>query len=159
MTDHRKRAEPASQADENHEYQMIGEFDLPGEPGNDRLAMEKVAQVLAPLRLEKQRLDRLKTAVAEATLNALEHGSRYQHEVPVTIRVRVSQKRIAVEVTNFGDTDIPLDPELPDLEAKMAGEQKPRGWGFFLIQHLVDEVHITNQPARHTIELFVNRQS
>jgi serine/threonine-protein kinase RsbW len=152
-------------------WRTISEFTLPGEPGNDRLAVEKVAEIVASLPLSNDRLDRLKTAVAEATLNALEHGNQYDRDLPVAIRVRASSDAVAIGITNFGELDIPeaqpdssweesgqlphADVEIPDIEAKIKGLQVPRGWGFFLIQHMVDEYQVTNQPTAHTIELFL----
>lgn len=131
------------------------EFTLPGEPGNDRTAAEMVAEAIRQLPISPARLERLKTAVGEAALNALEHGSRFQHELPVAIRVRASAEAIKVDITDFGAGQIPDPTTPPDLEAKLRGEQSPRGWGFFLIEHMVDAVQITNQPRQHTIELFL----
>src|SRR5215212_8996411 len=56
---------------------VLADFTLPSEPGNERPAMEKVADAVKELPLSGQRLARLKTAVAEATMNAMEHGNRY----------------------------------------------------------------------------------
>ena len=68
---------------------------MPSEPGNEHPAMERVAEAVKELGLPAQRLERLKTAVAEATMNAMEHGSRYRSEVPVVIQVlfRVLNRR------------------------------------------------------------------
>ena len=44
---------------------------------------------------------------------------------------------------------------MPDLEAKLKGPQSPRGWGLFLIQNLVDEMHITSDAVHPTIELVI----
>ncbi len=51
------------------------EFELPGVPGNERVAMDRVAEAVGPLGLHPARLERLKTAVSEATMNAIEYGS------------------------------------------------------------------------------------
>jgi anti-sigma regulatory factor (Ser/Thr protein kinase) len=141
--------------DKESSWRTLSEFTLPGEPGNDRLAVEKVVDVVQTLPLSEERLERLKTAVAEATLNALEHGSRYQHEMPVAIRVRASDRAVSIAITNFGSRNIVPSVEAPDLAAKIRGQQSPRGWGFFLIEHMVDEYQISNQPAAHTLELFL----
>jgi serine/threonine-protein kinase RsbW len=53
----------------------MAEFPVSSEPGNERQAMESVASMIKDLGLAQQRLERLKTAVAEATLNAMEHGN------------------------------------------------------------------------------------
>ncbi len=139
---------------EGSEWHMLSEFALPSEPGNERLAMERVAEAVAALHLSPARLERLKTAVAETALNAIEHGNRYQAELPVTIRVLVSDKALAVHVTDAGSGAIPA-PVPPDLEAKLAGRQSPRGWGFFLIEKMVDEMRITRDNTQRTVELLM----
>ena len=49
--------------------------------------MERVGAVVEPLGLEARRLEQLKTAVAEAALNAIEHGNRSREELPVDVTV------------------------------------------------------------------------
>ena len=48
------------------------------------------------------RLERLKTAVGEATMNAMEHGSRYREDRPVSIRVLTGDGRVRVQITDLG---------------------------------------------------------
>jgi hypothetical protein len=45
---------------------------------------------------------------------------------------------------------------VPDLEAKLAGMQSPRGWGLFLIQNMVDEMNVTGDEHHHTVELILH---
>jgi serine phosphatase RsbU (regulator of sigma subunit)/anti-sigma regulatory factor (Ser/Thr protein kinase) len=134
---------------------LLGEVEVASEPGNERLAMEQVVALLAPVPLSPHQLDRLKTAVAEATMNAMEHGNRYDPQKPVVLRVSASGSRVMVAIRDHGGgRPIPEAP-IPDLAAKLAGEQSPRGWGLFLIKHLVDEMHVTSDETHHTIELIV----
>jgi serine phosphatase RsbU (regulator of sigma subunit)/anti-sigma regulatory factor (Ser/Thr protein kinase) len=136
---------------------LLAEFALPSEPGNERLAVQQVAEAVRALGVPPARLERLKTAVAEATMNAIEHGNHNRPELPVAIRVIASERRLAVRVTDQGgDRPIPTDPETPDLAAKLAGLQKPRGWGLFLIKHMVDEMNVTSDERHHTVELVLN---
>ena len=66
---------------------VLAEFELASEPGNEREAMARVEDAVAGLGMEPARLERLKTAVAEATMNAMEHGNEYRADRPVSIRV------------------------------------------------------------------------
>jgi anti-sigma regulatory factor (Ser/Thr protein kinase) len=119
--------------------------------------MERVAEVVKGLGLSEQRLERLKTAVAEATMNAMEHGNRYRPEMPVVIEVLSSGADLSVRINDQGGSLVPdPDTEVPDLEAKLEGMQTPRGWGLFLIRNMVDEMHITSDEARHTVGLVVH---
>jgi hypothetical protein len=68
--------EYSKQKGRNDAWCVLAELSVPSEPGNERIAMERVAEVVKELDLSEQRLERLKTAVAEATMNAIEHGNR-----------------------------------------------------------------------------------
>src|SRR6266568_1465349 len=118
-------------------------FTLASEPGNERLALARVAGTVKDLGLSDARLERLKTAVAEATMNAIEHGNGNRPEIPVE-----------VEVSQDGEIHPDAnDHEEPDLVKKLDGDQSPRGWGLFLIRNMVDEMDVTTDGQRHTIRL------
>jgi len=64
------------------------------------------------------------------------------------VRVRISDHGEGVKIDRHG--------EIPDIDAKLAGEQTPRGWGLFLIEKMVDEMSIEQDETQHTIVLTVN---
>ena len=68
---------PSDSRGRNGTWHVLAELSVPSEPGNERHATEVVAGAIKDVGLEGQRLERLKTAVAEATMNAMEHGNRY----------------------------------------------------------------------------------
>jgi anti-sigma regulatory factor (Ser/Thr protein kinase) len=140
------------------EWGIVTSFSLPSEVGNERVAMDRVREALEPLGLPTRTLDNLGTAVAEATMNAMEHGNRYQADVPVAIAVEASSGAVAVSITDRGDNPIRLDSETPDLEKKLEMAQTPRGWGLFLIQNMVDDVQVSTGDSGHTIRLIVHRE-
>src|SRR5215212_448306 len=127
----------------NGNRRILADFTLPNEPGNERLAMEKVVGAIEELRLSEQRLERLKTAVGEATMNAMEHGSKYRAQVPVEVQVEVVDRGLMVRIIDSGSGPPPAKAgDVPDLEAKLGGSQTPRGWGMFLIERMVDEARL-----------------
>jgi serine phosphatase RsbU (regulator of sigma subunit)/anti-sigma regulatory factor (Ser/Thr protein kinase) len=137
-------------------WRTLATFSWPSEPGNERLAMAKVAESVQGLAIEPARLERLKTGVAEATMNAMEHGNKFNPEVPVDFVVRVSDRALSVRITDQGGGKPIPEAHVPDLEAKLAGTQTPRGWGLFLIEKMVDEMHVTMDERTHTIELIMH---
>ena len=138
------------------DWKVLAEFTWPSEPGNERLAMAQVAEAVSPLDIPPARLERLKTAVAEATMNAMEHGNKFQPELLVYFTVRAAGDTVSVLITDQGDnTNIPA-VQTPDLEAKLAGLQTPRGWGLFLIGKMVDKVNVTSDGDTHTVELVMS---
>ncbi|HWJ10336.1 MAG TPA: SpoIIE family protein phosphatase [Nocardioides sp.] len=141
------------------EPEVVAHFQLESRPGNERTAITHVAEALDGLtgvRLTPARLENLKTAVGEATMNAMEHGNQYAADVPVDITVLRDATSVRVRVTDRGElVDLPT-PETPDLDAKLEGRQTARGWGMFLIEKLVDETRVTGEGGGHTLELVVH---
>jgi anti-sigma regulatory factor (Ser/Thr protein kinase) len=151
-----RSAELSNGAKENNMWRTLAEMSIRSEPGNERLAMEQVGEAVQVLKLPAKRLAELKTAVAEATMNAMEHGNGYESDRPVTIQVLTSPDKLSVRITDLGgNQSIPTNPETPDLEAKLAELQAARGWGLFLIKNLVDEMHVESDATHHTVELIV----
>lgn len=137
---------------ENDTWQLHAEFTVESKPGNEQLVMAKVAAVVESLNLSPQLVERLKTAVTEATLNAMEHGNGYRAEHLVAIQVLSSSTALKIRVTDCGHG--PATPvEEPDIHAKLARQQSPRGWGYFLIQNMVDEVREEKSEDEHTLVL------
>jgi anti-sigma regulatory factor (Ser/Thr protein kinase) len=117
--------------------------------------MEWVAGVVGDL-LPAARLEKLKTAVAEATMNAMEHGNQYDPDKPARLKLFVDETAIRVAITDQGGGQPSPAAAAPDLAAKLAGEQSPRGWGLFLIKAMVDEMHVHQDNQHHTIELVMH---
>jgi anti-sigma regulatory factor (Ser/Thr protein kinase) len=133
---------------------VVTEFSLASQPGNERLAAERVAEAVCGLGLSGPRLERLKTAVAEATLNAMEHGHHFRPELLVVIGVTAAEGEVLVSVTDEGGPLPSGAPQKPDVHAKLAGLQSPRGWGLYLIGKMVDEAwHQVDDGRRHTIHM------
>ncbi|HET7480067.1 MAG TPA: ATP-binding protein [Rubrobacteraceae bacterium] len=146
----------SGKTERNGARRVLAELSVPSEPGNERRAMEEVAGAVRELGLPPPTLDRLKTAVAEATMNAMEHGNQYRADVPVLIEVSATEADLSVRITDEGSGPPPEpDAETPDIEAKLEGMQTPRGWGLFLIKNMVDEMRVSGDENHHTIELIV----
>ena len=135
---------------------QLASFEVASEPGNERLAIDQVAEAVAGLGLDAPRLERLKTAVGEATMNAIEHGNGNRPELPVGVSVVADDTDVKVRITDQGGERALPEVETPDLEAKLAGLQTPRGWGLFLIQNMVDALDTAVDEQHHTIELVMH---
>lgn len=140
------------------DWQILDHFSLPSEPGGEHHAIEKVGRAVEKLGLSPRQLDRLRTAVGEATMNAMEHGNRYRAELPVDFEVLCSPEAVAVRISDRGSGPPPGEPEVPDIEAKIAGLQSPRGWGTFLMKKMMDCVNVVQDETGHTVELVMLRE-
>lgn len=140
----------------SHDWELLAEFCVPSEPGNERDAIDATLEAVRELRIAPERRQRLETAVGEAVMNAMEHGNKYQRESPAVVEVRSNGSAISVRVIDQGG-DAPVGPaEAPNLEAKLEGLQSPRGWGLFLMQRMVDEVNLSSDGSHHVTELILS---
>jgi len=135
--------------------ERLADFEIASHPGNERLAIDRVTDALADLQLDAATLDRLGTAVGEATMNAIEHGNRNDPDLPVRIEVNAGGDQVMVRVTDRGGGPSETTPEEPDLDAKLKGLQSPRGWGLFLIRNMVDSLQVMTTDDVHAVEFVV----
>jgi serine/threonine-protein kinase RsbW len=115
------------------------EVRLPTRMGYEKVAMSTAASVAKLMGFPEERIEDLKTAVAEACINAIEHGNRLDEKLSVGVVLQAGADELEVKVIDNG-TGIRTRPAAPDIDRKMHGEEDPRGMGMFLIQALVDEV-------------------
>jgi serine/threonine-protein kinase RsbW len=121
------------------------EVNLPSKIGYERVAMECSATLARLAGLVATRIEDLKSAVAEACINAMQHGNKWRPEARVVVNMNLSDDRFIISVTDQGD-GVPEVPEYPGISRIIEENASPRGLGVFMIQHLVDEVRF-NQTA------------
>ena len=83
----------------------VASFTLDSTLGNEREAMVRVAEIVVGLGLGGERLERLKTAVSEAAMNAIEHGNQGHPELPWPSRP--GRKKDLVRIRDRGLTPHP----------------------------------------------------
>jgi anti-sigma regulatory factor (Ser/Thr protein kinase) len=136
-------------------WRILTEFTLDGIAGNERQAVDHIASAVQDLNLLPWRVERLKTAVAEATLNAIEYRSWYEAECPVLIRLLVSKRMIPGHISTGGHDYSKPESQSPGSEAKTVRHPLPGGWGFFLVERRVDDTYHKGKKQHHVIEAFL----
>ena len=111
---------------------------LPSRLGYEKVAMSTAASMAKLMGFREDRVEDLKTAVAEACINAMEHGNRLNEGLSVGVVLEAGDDSLEVKVIDDGKGLKTLPPK-PDIDKKIHGEEDPRGMGMFLIQALVDE--------------------
>ncbi len=121
------------------------ELRLPSRLGYEKVAMNTAASVARLMGFAEERVEDLKTAVAEACINAMEHGNKLDDSLTVGVVLSMSVDSLEVKVTDTGDGP-QGKTQAPDIDKKMHGEEDARGMGMFLIQALVDEAEWVSSP-------------
>ena len=114
------------------------EVKLPSRLGFEKVAMGTAASVAKLMGFPDDRIEDLKTALAEACINAIEHGNRLNEKLSVGVVLSAGVDSLEVKVLDDGK-GMSKQQAKPDIDRKMHGEEDARGMGMFLIQALVDE--------------------
>jgi serine/threonine-protein kinase RsbW len=133
------------------------EVRLPSRLGFEKVAMGTAASVAKLMGFPDDRIEDLKTALAEACINAIEHGNLLNDNLCVGVILSASDEALEVKVMDNG-SGIAKAPSKPDIDRKMHGEEDPRGMGMFLIQSLVDEAEwVKGSPGKGSYVRLVIR--
>lgn len=131
------------------------EVRVPSELGFEKVAMATAAGMAGLMGFSHDRIEDLKTAVAEACINAMEHGNRFSEDIPVGVILSHSDDVLEVRVMDDG-SGVSDAPGLPDIDRKVMGEEDTRGMGMFLIQALVDEAEWhKGPPGKSYVRLMI----
>jgi serine/threonine-protein kinase RsbW len=132
------------------------ELRLPSRLGYEKVAMNTAASVAKLMGFSAERVEDLKTAVAEACINAMEHGNKMDASLSVGVVLSISDQSLEVKVTDTGEGPQHVTAA-PDIDKKMHEEEDPRGMGMFLIQALVDEAEwVSTPPAGSYARLVIH---
>src|SRR3954464_10972994 len=93
------------------------EVRLPSRLGFEKVAMSTAASVAKLMGFREERIEDLKTAVAEACINAIEHGNRLNEGLSVGVVLSAGEDALEVKVMDDGKGLKSLPPR-PDIEKK-----------------------------------------
>jgi serine/threonine-protein kinase RsbW len=131
------------------------EISLPSKIGFERIAIASSAALAKMGGFPAARIEDLKSAVAEACINAMQHGNQWRLEARVVVHMNLSDDRVVISVTDQG-SGLGEVPEYPGITKIIEENISPRGLGVFLIQQLVDEVRYNQTvDGGHTMTMEI----
>jgi serine/threonine-protein kinase RsbW len=121
------------------------EIILPNQLGYERVAMGSVAAFARCFGFLPDRIEDLKTAVAEACINAVQHGNKGRPDARVVITMSFGDNVLNISVLDEGD-GFKQAPKDPDIVRIMNNLDPPVGFGVFLMRKLMDEFDYKKLP-------------
>jgi serine/threonine-protein kinase RsbW len=109
--------------------------------------VDRVASgIAAHLDLDEEETDAIANSVVEAGTNAIQHGHRYNAELPVDLVFEVLPDRLCVRVHDRGpgfdvSKVLRVDPTTPEGILALCGR------GIFIMKSLMDEVEFVITPG------------
>ena len=135
------------------------EVSLANKLGYERVAMACSASFARMMGLPPERIEDLKTMVAEAAINAMQHGNKGRPDARVIVSMNCQGNTINVSVMDEGD-GIKHFPPKPDIEKIIAELESPVGFGLFLISQLADQVEFNEvTDSGHVVKMAIKMNS
>lgn len=133
------------------------ELSLPNIVGYERIAMGCSETFAKNLGFKRERIDDLKTAVAEACLNAMKYGNKGQTDARVIVIMNYDDDAFQVEVWDKGN-GIDHFPNDPDIDRIVNNLDPIFGFGLFLIKNLVDKVEFNKIESQgHVVKMIIKK--
>lgn len=95
-------------------------------------------------------------AVDEACTNIIKHAYKFIPDGDITIKLKYSDKKITVEITDHGAPFSPDNVPTPDLK-KYFEEKRVGGLGMYLMKSLMDDVHYKSVPGKYNQVLLTKK--
>ena len=103
------------------------------------------------------RIEDLKTIVAEAAINAMQHGNKGRPDAMVTIAMTFKADTLHISVIDEGDGIKKILPK-PNIDRIIDELDPPIGFGVFLIKELADEVEFnTDSGQGHCLRMVIKK--
>ena len=123
--------------------------------GYERIAMDCSASFAKIFGCPADRIEDLKTVVAEAALNAIQHGNKGLANAKVTIFLDFKDDIINVAVIDEGNGIREIPPK-PDIARIIDSMDPPVGFGLFLIKQLADKVEFARRTeGGHVVKMAI----
>ena len=106
------------------------ELHLPSRLGYEKIAMNTAASTARLMGFADERIEDLKTAIAEACINAMEHGNKLDESLRVGVILCMSADSLEVKVLDTGPGP-QHGTTTPNIDKKCMKKRKPAAWGCF----------------------------
>ena len=136
---------------------QIVKLTLPSTMGYERIAMSSLASFAAMHGFAPGRIEDLKTVVAEAAINAMQHGNQWRPDAEVRIFFNFFNDAIQIFVADEGQGIKEVLPQ-PDIDRIVNQLDPPVGFGIYLIRSLADEVEFNAASDNgHCLKMVIKK--
>ncbi|MBC8163159.1 MAG: ATP-binding protein [Roseiflexaceae bacterium] len=128
--------------------ERVIELRLPSRLGYEKVAMDTAASLARRMGFSADRIESLRTALAEAVTNAIEHGNGHEQGAKVSVMLTLRPDELVIDVEDQGRNafDTAVTTLTPTIDNAISRTDKG-GWGIWLIRELMDEVEFTTGPS------------
>ena len=118
--------------------------------------MELAATIASRMGFRPGRVDDIRTVVAEATINAIEHGNAFDPTRSVVLHLAPYGGGLEICIADHCAEPVMCETANPCLSDKLALTSPHRGWGLFLIRTLADGVEFSSTDNGNVLRITIS---
>lgn len=122
--------------------------------GEEKVLLDELAVILMKLDPASARSNDILSAVAEACLNAFEHGNRLIPTLPVQVYMVVDDGGYCFRIFDEGSGFTPI---LSSIDRTDTQQKEARGWGLLIMRNLADRCECGRNDDHFYVELQFRR--
>ncbi|WP_083938118.1 ATP-binding SpoIIE family protein phosphatase [Paenibacillus daejeonensis] len=140
--------------------QMICQWQIPATHGSERQVLRELDALVAEAWPHTHRLEDMKSAIAEAIINAAEHGYGLDTSRLIPVQVQIGTHLIVCRIYDGGTGFNACEMKGKELyDTDRSDREDPRGWGLMLIDGLSDYWETGRDKEGFYVELFFLRKA
>jgi len=126
---------------------------IPSQTDNLELIRNFVSGVAKKVGFDANDTNKIELAIDEACSNVIKHAYKHDEHQDIDIAIKIDYQKIAIIVTDRGDSFRMKDVELPDMKNYLA-ELRVGGLGIYLMKTLMDEVdYKTDSNGQNKVQM------
>ena len=132
------------------------EVTVASELGYERITRASAASFARMIGFSADRIEDIKSVVAEAVINAMQHGNKERRDARVTVTMVFKNHTLQISVTDSGSGITEL-PTKPDIDRIIENLDPAVGFGTFIIRQLADKVEFNEMTdGGHVVRMNIN---
>ena len=126
---------------------------IPSQTDNLELIRNFVSGVAKKVGFDANDTNKIELAIDEACTNVIKHAYKHDEHQDIDVAIKIDYQKIAIIVTDRGDSFRMKDVELPDMKDYLA-ELRVGGLGIYLMKTLMDEVdYKTDSKGQNKVKM------
>lgn len=137
-----------------NEYEILQEWTLATLLGEEKKVIHDIDRMMPRLDRYSDRMEDIQSVIAEACLNAFEHGNHMRADAEVRVRMMAYEKGLSFRVYDEGKGFEYTEDSCEKAASPTSIEHMPsRGWGLWIIASLADRVKTGFEKGSFYIEV------
>ncbi len=131
----------------NKQWKLLSQF------GEEKKLINDIRQIISTSDVYYERVEDIMTAVAEACLNAFEHGNKLRADLQICVQMMSDEHGLCFRIYDEGNGFDYTNTSRRPVHSASLSDTSDRGWGMLIITNLADSINTGHKDNMFYFEL------